>query len=115
MLDHGRILIKAHRLIKFNQKAWWKPYIDKAKNDFEKDLFKSMNNFVFGKTMENVRKHRDIKLVRNDKRRNYLTSEPNYHTKNLFSENLVAIEMNQINVRMNKSVYLVLSILDIAR
>ena len=63
-----------------------------AKNDFEKDFFKLMNNAVFGKTMENVRKYRNIKLVKTDKRRNQLASEPNYHTKKYFSENLMAIE-----------------------
>ena len=62
-----------------------------AKNDFEKDFFKLMNNAVFGKTMENVRKHRDIKLVTTDKRRNQLVSEPNYHTTKYFSDNLMAI------------------------
>ena len=80
------ILKKIHRVIQFNQEAWLKPYIDmntefrtEAKNDFEKDFFKLMKNVVFGKTMENVRKHRDIKLVTTDKRRNQLASEPNYH------------------------------------
>ena len=63
----------------------------KAKNDFEKDFFKLMNA-VFGKTMENVRKHKDIKLVTTEKRRNYLVSEPNYHTSKFFTENLLAIE-----------------------
>ena len=63
-----------------------------AKNDFEKDFFKLMNNAVFRKTMENVRKHRDIKLVTTDKRRNQLASEPNYHTTKYFSENLMTIE-----------------------
>ena len=66
-----------------------------VKNDFEKDFFKQMNNAVFGKTMENVRKHRDIKLVTTDKRRNQLVSEPNYHTTKYFSENLIAIEMKK--------------------
>ena len=62
-----------------------------AKNDFEKDFFKLMNNAVFRKTMENVRKHRDIKLVTTDKRRNQLASEPNCHTTKYFSENLIAL------------------------
>ena len=57
-----------------------------AKNGFEKDFFMLMNNSVFGKTMENVRKHRDIKLVRTDNRRNQLVSEPNYHTTKWFLE-----------------------------
>ena len=99
-LDHGLMLKKVHRVIQFNQEAWLKEYIDmntelgkQAKNDFEKDFFKLMNNSVFGKTVENVRKHRDIKLVTTDKRRNKLVSEPNYHAIKGFSENLVAIEM----------------------
>ena len=58
----------------------------KAKNEFEKDFFKLINNSVFGKTMENVRKHRDIKLVKTDEKRNKLASEPNYHTTKQFSK-----------------------------
>ena len=83
-----------------------------AKNDFEKDFFKLMNNSVFGKTMENVRNHRDIKLVTTDEKRNKLVSEPNYHTTKQFSENLLAIEMKKTKVKMNKPVYLGMSILD---
>ena len=74
-----------------------------------------MNNAVFGKTMENVRKHRDIKLVTTDKRRNQLVSEPNYHTKNSFSGNLMAIEMKKTKVKMNKPVYLGMLILDVSK
>ena len=74
-----------------------------------------MNNSVFGKTMENVRKHRDIKLVTTDKRRNQLVSEPNYHTTKYFSENLLAIEMKKTKVEMNKPVYLGMAILDISK
>ena len=66
-----------------------------AKNDFEKDFFKPMNNAVFGKTMENIRKHRDIKLVTTNKRRNQLASEPNYHIPKYFPENLMAVEMKK--------------------
>ena len=73
-----------------------------------------MNNSVFGKTMENVRKHRDIKLA-TDKRRNQLVSEPNYHTAKWFSEGLLAIEMKKIKVKMNKAVYLGLSISEISK
>ena len=75
-----------------------------AKNNFGKDFFKLMNNSVFGKTMENVRKQRDIKLVTTDKRRNQLASEPNYHTTKNFSKNLMAIEMKKAKVKMNMSV-----------
>ena len=74
-----------------------------------------MNNVVFGKTMENVRKHRDIKLVTTDKRRNQLASEPNYHTAKYFSENLLATEMKKTKVKMNKPVHLSMSILDISK
>ena len=86
-----------------------------AKNEFEKDFFKLMNNSVFGKTMENVRKHRDIKLVTTDEKRNKLVSEPNYHTTKHFSDNLLAIEMKKTKVKMNKPVYLGMSILDISK
>ena len=86
-----------------------------AKNKFEEDFFKLMNNAVFGKTMENVRKRRDIKLERTDKRRNQLVSEPNYHTTKWLSENLLAIEMRKTNVKMNKPVYLGMSVLDISK
>ena len=121
-LNHGWKLKKIHRVIEFNQEAWLKPYIDMntelrklAKNDFEKDLFKLMNNSVFGKTMENKRKHWDIKLVTTDKKRSKLVSEPNYHTINLISEDLSIIEMKTTKVKMNKPIYLELSILEISK
>ena len=74
-----------------------------------------MNNSVFGKTMENVRKHRDIKLVKTDKRRNKLASEPNFHTMKLIDNNLAIIETRKVKVKMNKPRYLGLSILDISK
>ena len=86
-----------------------------AKNEFEKDFFKLMNNSVFGKTMENVRKHRDIKLVTTEEKRIKLVSEPNYHTTKHFSKNLLAIEMKKTKVKMNYPVYFGMSILDISK
>ena len=83
-----------------------------AKNDIEKDLFKLMNNSVFGKTMENIRKYRDIKLVTTDKKRSKLVSEPNYHT---ISEDLSIIEMKKTKAKVNKPIYLGLSILEISK
>ena len=79
-----------------------------VKNEFEKDFFKLMNNSVFGKTMENVRNHRDIKPVTSDKRRKRLLSEPNYHSHKKFSDHLMGI-------KMNKPLYLGASILDISK
>ena len=121
-LNNRLKLKKIHRIIAFNQEAWLKPYIDMntelrklARNDFEKDLFKLMNNLVFGKTMENIRKHRDIKLVTTYKKRSKLVSEPNYHTINLISEDLSIIKMKKTKVKMNKPIYLGLSILEISK
>ena len=86
-----------------------------ASNDFEKDFYKLMNNAVFGKTMKNVRKHRDIKLVTTNKKRSKLVSEPNYHTMDYISKDLSIIEMKKMRVKMNKPIYLGLSILDISK
>ena len=116
-LNHGLMLKKVHRVIQFNQEASLKEYIDmntklrtEAKNDFEEDVFKLMDNSIFGKTMENARKHRDVKLVTTDKRRNQLVSEPNYHTTKYFSEDLLAIKTRKIKVTMHKPIYLGMSI-----
>ena len=121
-LNHGLKLKKIHGAIEFNQEAWLEPYIDMntglrklAPNDFQKNFFKLMNNTVFRKTMENIRKHRDIKLVTTDKKRSKLVSEPNYHTINLISEDLSIIELKKTKVKMNKPIYLSLSILEISK
>ena len=87
----------------------------KAKNDFEKNSFKLMNNAVFGKTMENVRNHRDIKLVTNDKRRSILASEPNYYWSKRISKDLMIMEKRKAKVKMNKPIYLGRAILDISK
>ena len=102
-----------HRVIKSNQEAFLKPYIDmntekKNGKKNEKDFCELVNNAVFGKTLENVRKHRDIKLVTAKERRNYLVLEPIYHTREKFSDILLAKKMKRTQILMNKPVYLVL-------
>ena len=104
-LNHRLILKKVHRVIKFNQKDCLQTYIEmnteltqKAKNNFEKDFSRLMNNAVFGKTMENVRKHREIKLLTIESRGSYLVSEPSDHTKKFLTENLLAIEMKNPSI-----------------
>ena len=121
-LNHGLILSNVHKVIEFEQEAWLKPYIMmntelrmQAKNDFEKDFFKLMNNVAFGKTMENVRNHRDIKIVTTDKRRSILASEPNYHSTKYISKDLLIREIKKAEVKMNKPMYLGQAILDLSK
>ena len=121
-LDHGLVLEKIHRVIQFKQSAWMKEYIDfntrlrtVAKNDFEKDFYKLMNNSVFGKMMENIRKHRDIKLVNN--KEDYLKQvmKPNFKGGVLMGADLMSCEMGKVKVKMNKPVYLGQAILDVSK
>ena len=121
-LDHGLVLERIHRAIEFKQSAWMKPYVDfntnlrsKAMNDFEKDFFKLMNNSVFGKTMENIRKHRNINLVMSKYVYLKTVMKPNFKSGVLFRENLMGCEMEKIKVVMNKPVYLSQAILDLSK
>ena len=116
------VLEKIHRAIEFNQSAWMKEYIDfntklrtEAKNDFEKDFYKLMNNAVFGKFMENIRKHRDTKLVNNEEAYFRAVMKPNFKSGFLFRPNLMGCEMGKIKVVMNKPVYLGQAILDLSK
>ena len=111
-----------HKVIKFRQEAWLKTYIGKntelrtnAKNEFEKDFVKLINNSVFRKTMENVRGHRDVKLIATEQRRKKLTSEPNYDSCNQFTNDLMAIEMRKTEVLMDKPIAVGQAILDISK
>ena len=110
-LNHGLILKKVHRVIKFNQKDLFKPYIDmntkliqKAKNNFEKYPFKLMNNAVFENSMENVRKYRDIKLLTTEERRKYLALESNYHTTKFSKRKFISNRIEKTQILMNKLV-----------
>ena len=84
-----------------------------AKNEFEKDFFKLMNNSVFGKTMENIRNHKDMKLVKSDKKYRKHVMKPNFKDGHLFSKHLFAVEMGKREITMNKPVYLGQAILDL--
>ena len=121
-LQHGLRLNRIHRAIEFDQSPWLKTYIDfntqlrtAATNDFEKDFFKLMNNSVFGKTMDNITKHRNMKLVMTEEKYLHTVMKPNFKSGVLFGENLMGCEMGKIKVAMNKPVYLSQAILDLSK
>ena len=121
-LEHGLVLEKIHRCIKFKQSAWMKEYIDfntrlrtAARNNFEKDFYKLMNNSVFGKTMENIRKHRNIKLVNNKDEYLKNVMKPNFKSGTLLGTDLMGCEMGKVRVVMNEQVYLGQAILDLSK
>ena len=120
--SHGLILELIHRAIEYDQSAWMKPYIGfntqlrtKATNDFEKDFFKLMNNMVFSKMMENIRKHRNIRLVASSESYLRTVMKPNFKLGVLFGENLMGCEIGKIKVVMKKLVYLGQAILDLSK
>ena len=123
VLQHGLRQDRIHRAIEFDQLPWLKTYIDfntqqrtAATIDFEKIFFfKLMNNSVFGKTMENIRKHRNIKLVTTEEKYLLAVMKPNFKSGVLFGENLMGCEMGKIKVVMNKPVYLGQAILDLSK
>ena len=121
-LKAGMKLKKIHKGIKFIESEWLKPYIDKntnlrtqAKNNFEKDFFKLMNNSVFGKTMENIRNRVNVKLVNTEEKLKKLIAKPNFRSRKIFNENLVSVHMKQTSLTMNKPVYLGMCILDLSK
>ena len=121
-LKHGLKLKKVHRVIKFQQSRWMKAYImlntrlrKDAKNEFEKDFFKLMNNSVFGKTMENIRNHKDMKLVTSDKKYLKYVMKPNFKDGHPFYAHLFVVEMGKTEITMNKPVYLGQAILDLSK
>ena len=121
-LKQGMKLKRIYRGIKFVESEWMKPYIDmntelrtKAKNNFEKDHYKLMNNSVFGKTMENIRNRVNVKLVNNEEKARKLIAKPNYRSCKIFSENLISVHMKKTSLVMNKPVYLGACILDLSK
>ena len=121
-LEEGLILKKVYRGIKFYQSPWMEPYIRKntdlrkeAKNAFEKDFFKLMNNAVFGKTIENIRKRQNVELVDNRKKALKLSSKPNFDRATIFDKHLVAVHMKKTEVYFNKPIYVGQAILDLSK
>ena len=121
-LREGMILKKVHRGIKFHQSNWMEPYIRKntdlrklANNSFEKDFFKLMNNSVFGKTIENIRKRQNVILVDDKEFALKLSSKPNFERATIFDENLIACHMKKTEVYFNKPIYVGQAILDISK
>lgn len=127
-LQHGLKLIRIHRVLHFTQSPWLKKYIDlntnlrqKAISAFEKDFFKLMNNAVYGKTMENVDKRVDIKLLthwedlNHKKGANTFIAKPNFKNISIFHENLVAIQMQRLRVVYNKPIYIGFSVLELSK
>ena len=121
-LDLGLKIKKVHRVLKFDQSPWLKQYIDlntekrkHAKNSFEKDFFKLMDNSVFGKTMENLRKRVDVRLVTNDKKLDKLTAKPTYVSSKIFNENLMAVHKVKETLTLNRPAYVGMCILDLSK
>ena len=121
-IDLGLKITKVHRVLKFNQSPWLKQYIDfntekrkNAKNSFEKDFFKLMNNSVFGKTMENIRKRIDVRLVTDSKKLIKWASKPTYVSSKIFNENLVAVHKIKEKITLNRPAYVGMCILDLSK
>ncbi|KYN15671.1 hypothetical protein ALC57_12102 [Trachymyrmex cornetzi] len=122
---HGLRVTKIHRILQFTQSPWLREYIElntqfrtRAKNDFEKNLYKLMNNAVFGKTMENVRNHVDVKLITKWDGQcgaEAMIAKPNFHSRSVFAENLIAVELRKLEVKFNKPIYVGMCILDISK
>ncbi|XP_071652823.1 uncharacterized protein [Temnothorax longispinosus] len=124
-VKHGLRVTKIHHALRFAQSPWLRGYIElntelrtRASNDFEREMYKLMNNAVFGKTMENVQDHVDVRLVTCWDERygaEAIIAKPNFHSRSVFAEDLMAVELRRLEVRLNKPIYVGMSILEISK
>src|ERR1043165_3942383 len=118
----GLKVTKIHKILEFDQSRWLKPYIDfntvkrqAANNSFEKDLFKLMNNSVYGKTMQNNGRHLAVKIVTNERQAKRYIARPTFQSFNIISEEVTVIKLIKSDVLLDKPVYVGMSILDISK
>ena len=118
----GMQLTKIHRILSFNQSPWLKSYIDfnksmraRAKNEFEKSFFKLMNNAMFGKTMENLRKRRNIELITKEEQLRKRVIQPSFKDFKIFHENLISIERRKTTIKLNRPIYIGFCVLDLSK
>ncbi|XP_073972888.1 uncharacterized protein [Rhodnius prolixus] len=121
-LSMGVVLKKVHRMLKFNQSPWLKPYIElntslrkAARNDFEKDFYKLMNNSVFGKCIENKRKRLNIKIVTSEQALLKLSKRANFKDRTIFNENVIAVHLQQESIHFDRPIYVGFSILELSK
>ena len=121
-LEHGLRLTKVHRVVRFQQSRWMAPYIQKnsdmrkeARNAFEKDLFKLMNNAIYGKTCENIKKRTSIRLLSDIQKANQLVEKPHCLNFEIFSEGLVGVEMRKIRAKIDKPFYVGFAVLELSK
>jgi hypothetical protein len=121
-LKMGMKLEKVHHVIRFRQKRWLKPYIDynskkrsQAANDFEKDYYKLKNNSLYGKTMEDVRKRMDYKLIHSREEFDKLQVKPLFHSRDIITDDLIGVKMLKVNVKLDKPIYVGQAVLDYSK
>ncbi|KAL4127560.1 hypothetical protein QTP88_011727 [Uroleucon formosanum] len=121
-INLGLKIEKIHRVLEFSQSPWLKSYIDfntnlrsEAKNEFEKEYFKLMNNSVYGRTMMNVRKHVDIRLCSNGSAVEKLITKPNFDRRTIFTENLAAVHMKRTQISFKQPIYIGMCVLDLSK
>ena len=118
----GMVVTKIHRILSFDQQSFIAPYIkmnsdlrSKATNEFEKDFLKGMNNSLFGKTMENLRKRVNVDLVTSEEKLTKLIAKPTFKRAKILDVGLVAVERRKVKLELNRPLYIGLAVLDLSK